>query len=41
MGPHTKAPLIAQQFNVAASSTPPSVEEFVLDNQKAEKAEKP
>jgi len=36
MGPQTKAPLIAQQF-ITTSSTPPTVEEFVTEAEKAAK----
>ncbi|MEE8470096.1 MAG: hypothetical protein V3S51_02065 [Dehalococcoidia bacterium] len=40
MGLTKSAPLIAQQINVSSSNAPPSVEEFVLENQKAEKESK-
>jgi len=41
MGLTKSGPMIAQQINVNPSTSPPSVEDFVLENQKAEKDSKP
>jgi len=40
MGLTKRDPMFAQQINIGPSSAPPSVEEFVTETQKAEKADK-